>query len=103
MADPRPTYSYLVQELKRRQPDLAWIHVVEARFQNGEDTEVPSDQTNDFLRDIWAPKTYIAAGGYTRESGMKAADEKGDLIAYGRWYLANVGFTHFPLRALGVT
>ncbi|KAF9019183.1 FMN-linked oxidoreductase [Hymenopellis radicata] len=72
MVDPRPTYSYLAQELKRRQPELAWIHVVEARIQNGEETA-----------------TYIAAGGYTRESGIKTADEKGDLVAYGRWYLAN--------------
>ncbi len=90
MKDPKPTYSHLVRELKRRYPSFAYFHVVEPRVdENHFDKEPGADQSNDFIREIWAPKPFIAAGGYTRENGIVAA-EKGDLIAYGRWYLANV-------------
>lgn len=35
-------------------------------------------------------ETFIVAGGYTREDGNKAvADERTDLVAYGRHFLAN--------------
>ncbi|PIA36370.1 hypothetical protein AQUCO_03400335v1 [Aquilegia coerulea] len=34
--------------------------------------------------------TFIVVGGYTREDGNKAiADDYADLVAYGRWFLAN--------------
>ena len=34
--------------------------------------------------------TFIAAGGYDREDGNKAiAENRADLVAYGRWFLAN--------------
>jgi 12-oxophytodienoic acid reductase len=34
--------------------------------------------------------TFISAGGYTREDGNKAvAEGRTDLVAYGRWFLAN--------------
>ncbi|KAK9141621.1 hypothetical protein Syun_011021 [Stephania yunnanensis] len=34
--------------------------------------------------------TFIAAGGYTREEGNKAiADGRADLVAYGKWFIAN--------------
>ncbi|QCD91825.1 12-oxophytodienoic acid reductase [Vigna unguiculata] len=34
--------------------------------------------------------TFIASGGYEREDGMKAiAENRADLIAYGRWFLSN--------------
>ncbi|KAK7366573.1 hypothetical protein VNO80_08566 [Phaseolus coccineus] len=34
--------------------------------------------------------SFIGAGGYDREDGMKAiAENRADLVAYGRWFLAN--------------
>ncbi|KAK9095851.1 hypothetical protein Sjap_021348 [Stephania japonica] len=34
--------------------------------------------------------TFIVAGGYTREEGNKAiADGRADLVAYGKWFIAN--------------
>lgn len=34
--------------------------------------------------------TFIAAGGYDREDGNRTiAENQADLIAYGRWFLAN--------------
>lgn len=47
-------------------------------------------QSNDFLRKIWAPRAFISAGGYTRDTAMKRADETGEMIAFGRWFIANV-------------
>ncbi len=95
MEDPIPTFSYLTMQVKELYPDFAYIHVVEARVDSFTDLspeDIKEFETNDFIRKIWAPKPLISAGGYTRESGMETADEKGDLIAYGRWFISNVGF-----------
>lgn len=50
---------------------------------------------NDFLRDIWAPKVYISAGGYDRDDALRQADERGnELVAFGRIFIANVSLLH---------
>ena len=40
MTDPRPTFSYLVDMIKTRFPDLAYIHLVEPRTEAGFDRQV---------------------------------------------------------------
>lgn len=87
MVDPKLTYAHVVTEIRDRHPDLAYIHVCEPP---------PSDDataSNDFIREIWGERVLISAGGYgdTRESGFRAAEEKGDLVAYSRAFIANVG------------
>lgn len=93
MADPIPTFSYLVTELKESLPGIAYLHVVEPRI-NGSKTEraenIVQTDSNDFLRQIWHPKPLISAGGYTRETAMQVANEKEDLIAFGRYFISNV-------------
>ncbi|KIY61336.1 putative NADPH2 dehydrogenase chain OYE2 [Cylindrobasidium torrendii FP15055 ss-10] len=95
MKDPRPTFSFLVSKIKKRHPNLAYIHVIEPRadleLEEGttDDALEEWDSGNDFLRDIWAPRPYISAGNYTSESARAVADNKGDLIAFGRAFLAN--------------
>ncbi|KAJ3994556.1 hypothetical protein F5050DRAFT_462708 [Lentinula boryana] len=92
MPDPIPTFRYLVTKLKEELPGLAYLHLVEPRI-NGSKTEVVDNivhtDSNDFLRDIWRPRILISAGNYTRETGMRTADEKGDLIAFGRFFISN--------------
>jgi NADPH2 dehydrogenase len=91
MKDPIPTFSTLTSELKKRFPDLAYLHVTEGRFDDRlEESEVRLDTRNDPLRDLWAPKPYISAGAATFQTGIENAEKKGDVIAYGRYYLANV-------------
>ncbi|KAK0445624.1 uncharacterized protein EV420DRAFT_1648345 [Desarmillaria tabescens] len=92
MEDPVPTFSYLVTRVKELYPDLAYVHVIEARVDGITDRtkeEIKEVENNVFIRKIWSPRPLISAGGYTRETGMQIADEKGDLIAYGRWFISN--------------
>ncbi|KAK0215413.1 hypothetical protein IW262DRAFT_1449788 [Armillaria fumosa] len=90
--DPIPIFSYLTTRVKELYPDFAYIHVIVARVDGASDLypkDIKAFETNDFIRKIWALKPLISAGGYTSESGMQTANEKGGLIAYGRWYLSN--------------
>lgn len=52
-------------------------------------------QSNDFIRDIWAPRPIVSAGGYTRDIALEVAEEKGDIIAFGRPFISNVSFLPF--------
>lgn len=90
--NPVPVFSYLVEELAKRHPKLGYLHVIEPRVKGvfDRDDHVANKESNDFLRDIWAGKAWIAAGGFSRESAIKQADEKGELVAFGRHYTSNV-------------
>lgn len=106
MQDPIPTFSYLVSEIARRHPELAYIHVTEPRIAGDHEREIPegevgksilillpkltSVQQNDFLREIWAPRPFISAGGYYRQLALEVAERTDNLIAFGRHFLANV-------------
>jgi hypothetical protein len=100
MEDPLPTFSYLISEIKRRWPDLAYIHVIEPRANEMFVGIIPGpvdlSGTNDPFRDIWAPRPFISCGAYSRESGIKTAEEKGDIVAYGRPFIANVSSLCIP-------
>jgi NADPH2 dehydrogenase len=90
-----PTFTTLTSELKKRFPDLAYLHVVEGRLDDRVDkSEVRQDTRNDFLRDLWTPRPYISTGAATFKTGIENAEKKGDVIAYGRYYLANVSIRY---------
>ena len=84
MDDPKPTFAYLVRRIKELHPNFAFLDASEV--------ERPRDgkESNDFLRDIWAPKVFMSNSGYDRQKGMDLADRTGGLVAYGRYFLANV-------------
>ncbi|KAF7347193.1 putative inactive dehydrogenase EasA [Mycena venus] len=89
-ADPRPTYAYLFTQLRDRFPDLAYVHVVEPRVDGNQTlSEVKDGHSNDFLREIWGGRPLISAGGYTRATAIAVAEDKGDLVAFARGYIAN--------------
>ena len=93
MPDPVPQFSHLASQIKARFPDFAYLSVVEPRVvatDTRPDEEIAPEEQTDFLREIWAPKTYISAGAYSRELALKGAEEKGELIAVGRYFLSNV-------------
>ncbi|KAI0342276.1 NADH:flavin oxidoreductase/NADH oxidase [Trametopsis cervina] len=95
MEDPIPQFRYLVQQMSERFPKLAFIHVVEPRVEGAEDREVKQGESNDFIREIWAPRPIISAGGYDRIHALEVAESKGDLIAFGRAFIPN---PDLPLR-----
>ncbi|KAF8121123.1 hypothetical protein EV363DRAFT_1458279 [Boletus edulis] len=95
MPDPRPTFAYLATALRDKHPKLAYLHVTEPRVGGIEDIVPHPDGNNDFLREIWNggeggdERVFISAGGYTRESALRTAEDKGGLIAFGRLYISN--------------
>jgi NADPH2 dehydrogenase len=96
MVDPRPTFAYLVTALRDKHPKLAYLHVTEPRVGGITDITAHPDEDNDFLREIWnsgeggEERVFISAGGYTRETALRDAEDKGGLIAFGRLYISNV-------------
>lgn len=67
---------------------ILYCHMVEPRMRNViEKTECPHNLVP--MRKAFKG-TFIAAGGYDREDGIKAvAENRADLIAFGRFFLAN--------------
>lgn len=89
MADPKPGFAYLVSEIAKRFSNLAYIHVVEPRVEGNMDREPQEGESNDFLREVWGQRPFISAGGYNRELAFKVAEETGNLIAVGRYFISN--------------
>ncbi|KAF9481767.1 FMN-linked oxidoreductase [Pholiota conissans] len=114
MADPIPTYTYLIHQILKRHPELAYLHATEARLDNpraapnqivaATDEYVSEGSENDFIRELWSKKgkQLITAGGYTRETGMQIADRKGDLIAYGRLFISNPDLPYRLMKGIPV-
>ncbi|KAI0076951.1 FMN-linked oxidoreductase [Panus rudis PR-1116 ss-1] len=51
-------------------------------------------KSNDFLREIWSPRLYIAGGGFTRDTAIDFADKTGGLVAFGRHFISNPDLPH---------
>jgi len=68
--------------------EILYCHMVEPRMKVlGEKSEVPDSLVP--MRKTFKG-AFISAGGYEREDGNKAvAENRTDLVAYGRWFLAN--------------
>ena len=101
MPDPRPTFTYLATALRDKHPDMAYLHVIEPRLAGNTDAGTKQNENSDFLREIWnsgkggEERIFISAGGYTRETALRTAEDKGGLVTFGRLYIANVRFpTH---------
>ena len=90
MEDPKPTFAYFVSQAKERYPNLAYLHAIEPVVSGIDDSDFNGVDSNDFLREIWGDKAYIAAGGYTPQTAAETTSTKGGLIAFGRHYIANV-------------
>ncbi|VDB93771.1 unnamed protein product [Peniophora sp. CBMAI 1063] len=104
MPDPVPTFSALAQHLVEHYPHLAYLHVIEPRVLGSEDIPV-SDESNDFIRKIWAPRPIILAGGFNRELAVNAADSSGEtvLVAMGRYFTSNPDLPQRWLKKVPLT
>ena len=98
-ADITETFSALVTRIRDTYPRLAFLVVIMPRIYGAADDPeadtVHAHDSDDFLRAIWKSgphadeRTYIAVGGFGRESAIGRA-QHGDLVAFGRAFLANV-------------
>lgn len=100
MKHPQPQFAHFVSRLRELYPRLSYLHVVEPRVAGTMDRKVLAWESNDFLRVIWKGpdneangSVYLSAGGYTPQTAIDDAENKGDLIAFGRLYIPNVS-TH---------
>ncbi|GFQ00588.1 putative 12-oxophytodienoate reductase 11 [Phtheirospermum japonicum] len=85
-SNPNALGLYMAEALNKH--GLLYCHMVEPRMKTvGEKTESPDSLVP--MRKAFRG-TFIAAGGYDREDGNKAiAENRADLVAYGRLFLAN--------------
>ena len=103
MLDPRPTFAYLAGALRDKHPKLAYLHVIESRVTGDSDIDGNADENNDLLRDIWnggeggEERAFISAGGYTRDTALRTAEDEGGLVAFGRQYISNVSAFLFAI------
>ncbi|KAJ1307957.1 hypothetical protein OPQ81_002034 [Rhizoctonia solani] len=101
MRNPIPTYTYIISELAKRHPELAYIHMIEPGINSAENgTTQELDEgiiaSNDFAFQIWTPRTYLTGGGYDHRSAPKAADMlENTAIVIGRLFISN---PDLPLR-----
>lgn len=87
-SDPEALFSYVIQELDRL--NLAYLHLVEPRVDNGVTLEENSTHmTTGFFRPLYSG-TIISAGGHDRATAEEVlAAGEADLVAYGRLYISN--------------
>ena len=96
MPDPIPTFTTLVQSLASLHPKLAYLSVIEPRFVGDSllpDTYTPqTPESNEFIRKIWLPRPLLVGGGFSTDlpAALKAVEEEGVVMTFGRAYLANV-------------
>lgn len=85
-SNPKALGLYMVESLNKY--GILYCHMVEPRMKTvGEKSDCPHSLVP--MRKAFNG-TFIAAGGYEREDGIKAvAENRTDLVAYGRWFLAN--------------
>ncbi|KAH9852603.1 NADH:flavin oxidoreductase/NADH oxidase [Lenzites betulinus] len=95
MADPIPTFSYLVSKIAEKFPDFAFIDLIEPGLAGAFDAEGKEGESNDFIRKLWLPRPLITAGRYARESAIARCEETGELVAFGRLFISN---PDLPLR-----
>ncbi|TFY81655.1 hypothetical protein EWM64_g2353 [Hericium alpestre] len=78
--------------LRAAHPSLAYLHFIEPRMDGSGDafiSESSAGSGNDFARKIWAPRPFVSAGGYDGKTARYVADRYGDIIAFGRHFIAN--------------
>ncbi|KXN89084.1 putative inactive dehydrogenase EasA [Leucoagaricus sp. SymC.cos] len=98
MDDPVPQYTHFVRELKMKFPRLSYIHVLEPRVHGSEDVQAKEHESNDFIRDIWAPGVVVSAGGFIRQRAIEQSSIwPNELVAFGRLFTSN---PDLPLRLM---
>lgn len=90
-SDPVATVSYMVEELNKL--GVCYIHCVEPRVVGNMDQDADPSLSLEPFKKLCKNTVFIAAGGYLPDNARESIKAgKADLIAFGRWYLANPDF-----------
>lgn len=89
MVDPTPQFLHFINSLREDHPNLAYIHVLQPSVENG--VRLPG--SNDAFREAWAPRPFLSADGHDRDSALRDSAQYGDVIVFGRHFIANVSNT----------
>lgn len=85
-SNPRALALYMAESLSKY--GLLYCHMIEPRMKTQEE-KAECHESLVSIRNAFKG-TFIVAGGYGREDGNKAvAENQADLVAFGRWFLAN--------------
>lgn len=87
---PLETWGYITARLQQQHPNLAYLHFVEHRANVHQDIQINSEDTLEPYRKIWKGP-FITAGGFSTnvEHAFDIAEKTGNLIAFGRAFIAN--------------
>ncbi|KAI7896650.1 uncharacterized protein EV154DRAFT_434697, partial [Mucor mucedo] len=84
------TWSYLTTEIQKKHPHLAYLHFIESRANIHSDTAVSTVDTLTPYRRIWKGPFITASGfSHTPQHAIDLSEKTGDLIAFGRAFIAN--------------
>lgn len=104
--DPVPQFGYLATQLKPY--NLAYLHVVEARFSNALLKDIETKDSIKFLCDIWANQSpFFIAGGFNTETAVKAVEKEymdfDVAVVMGRYFISNPDLPFRMMRNLELT
>jgi NADPH2 dehydrogenase len=90
MEDPKPTFSYFVETVRSRLPNIGYLHVTRPQVSGDNDSEVAHRRgANDFLHKIWHPKPLLVAGGISPDTVDDVIQEDNVVAVFGRWFISN--------------
>ncbi|CDP10744.1 unnamed protein product [Coffea canephora] len=85
-SNPKALGLYMAEALNKY--GILYLHMVEPRIRVNENSKRHDDSLLPMRKAFKG--TFLAAGGYLREDGNEAiAENRADLIVYGRWFLSN--------------
>lgn len=85
------TWSYVTSEIQKKHPNLGYLHFIQARaaVHTSDKSEAPPDTLEPY-RQIWKGPLVAASGFSTAtEHAIELAERTGNLIAFGRMFIAN--------------
>lgn len=87
---PYETWGYIVKQLQKNHPNLAYLHFIEHRERpDPEDPTKTLFNSLDPIRKLW--KGPFTSAGYTNKEkeAMALSDRTGDMVSFGRAFIAN--------------
>lgn len=91
MEDPKPTFSYLVQELKKLK--LGHLHLASQQIVGNIYPESRDSESIDFIFDIWDNQSpVLLAGGFDPKLAKETVEKYHDrdiIVVFGRYFISN--------------